>query len=343
MDKETFLKRIQGFVEGVPLIVLGSGATVPYGLPTMSQLAEQLETEINFNSDDRDNYEVWNEFKNKLQKTGDLETALQETRVTEAILKRVIKCTWNFVNEADKKAFDKIISNPQEFHLINLLKHFGTSQRELRVITTNYDRLAEYASSYTNGFAYTGFTNNYVGNHIAEAADQKYKQLDHYGYLIKIWKIHGSLDWFKNGEGVVRSFPHSQYIADNHSPCIITPGAEKYRESLQDPFRSILTQIDKDFSNASSFLCIGYGFNDEHVHPKLLSKAKNDNIPVVLATKEISKAAKREILNSDIQKYALIEDNGKNGTRVFLSDHEEEIVYDNEDFWSVSGLMSILK
>lgn len=36
------LSILQGYLENSPLIVLGSGASMPYGLPSMGMLAEEI-------------------------------------------------------------------------------------------------------------------------------------------------------------------------------------------------------------------------------------------------------------------------------------------------------------
>lgn len=340
MEIDSFFKIAQQYVSEVPLIVLGSGSSVPFGIPTMGQLANELEERLSYK--DSDDIDKWKLFLNELEETKDLEKALHNTTLNEKISKDIIKTTWEFICEADKKAFESIHNNPKQLKLIDLLKYFEKSaKKRTSIVTTNYDRIAEYAVSYTNSLCYTGFTFNHIGHHISELVDAKFQELRDYSSVIKIWKIHGSLDWFIDHTGDTLSFPHSSSIPPGYVPCIVTPGIEKYRKTYNEPFRSIMTSIDKDFNNALSFFCIGYGFNDEHVQTYLLKKAQKDNIPIVLITKQISSKAKKLIIGGEVAKYLLIEESTADNSLVYTPEFNDGVVIEG-DFWSLNGFLKIL-
>ena len=46
MEWNGCLSILQGYLENSPLIVLGSGASMPYGLPSMGTLAEEIKSPI---------------------------------------------------------------------------------------------------------------------------------------------------------------------------------------------------------------------------------------------------------------------------------------------------------
>lgn len=339
MDKEAFFKRVQQYVAEIPLIVLGSGASVPFGVPTMGQLADKLKKDITFS--DGENEEKWKSFLAELDSTNDLEKALHNATLNNEITESIVTTTWNYINEKDREAFQQIYSKPTNHKLIDLLKYFEkTAKKRISIVTTNYDRLAEYAVSYTNSLCYTGFTFNHIGHHISDLVDSKYQELRDYRSIIKVWKIHGSLDWFLDSNSEPYSIYHSNEIPANHIPCIVTPGIEKYRKTYDEPFRSIMSSIDKDFNSAVSFLCIGYGFNDEHVQTYLIKKVKKDGVPIVLITKQISDHAKELIINGQISKYILIEENDHN-SKVFTSDFPSGFNIDG-NYWSLDGFLKIL-
>lgn len=54
-------------------------------------------------------------------------------------------------------------------------------------------------------------------------------------------------------------------ISNDDQPLVVTPGVSKYRESHKDPFRTVMTAADQVIREANCYLCVGYGFNDEHV------------------------------------------------------------------------------
>lgn len=114
MEIDRFFKIAQQYVSEVPLIVLGSGSSVPFGIPTMGQLADELEQRLSYkDSDDSDDIDKWQSFLDELEETKDLEKALHNTTLNERISKDIIKTTWEFICEADKKAFESIHNNPQ--------------------------------------------------------------------------------------------------------------------------------------------------------------------------------------------------------------------------------------
>ena len=46
MEWSGCMSLLQGYLENSPLIVLGSGASMPYELPSMSELAEEIKSPL---------------------------------------------------------------------------------------------------------------------------------------------------------------------------------------------------------------------------------------------------------------------------------------------------------
>ena len=90
------------------------------------------------------------------------------------------------------------------------------------------------------------------------------------------------------------------------NPLIISPGKNKYREAYENPYRDLIQKADTLIDNAESFLVIGFGFNDEHLTPKIKEKV-NNGTPLVLITKEITNSCRNELERA--QKYVLLEEN----------------------------------
>ena len=74
MDFEALLKQLQDWTNKVPLLILGSGASVPFGLPSMWTLGEHLKNTLHFDND-VDNTQL-EAFKKSLDESNDLERAL---------------------------------------------------------------------------------------------------------------------------------------------------------------------------------------------------------------------------------------------------------------------------
>lgn len=92
----------QKYIENIPVIVLGSGASVSYGLPTMGTLAKYLKENVNGETDSN-----WSAFTKLLDEGIDLETALQKIALNEEVTIGIIKETWNLINPIDIKVFLK--------------------------------------------------------------------------------------------------------------------------------------------------------------------------------------------------------------------------------------------
>jgi hypothetical protein len=157
---------------------------------------------------------------------------------------------------------------------------------------------------------------------------------------VQIWKVHGSLDWFEDSTGGIVSYPMTSVIPAEHKPLIIPPGKDKYSSTHNEPFRDVITKADNAFVRAGSFICIGYGFNDEHIQPKLIEQIKADK-PIVVLCYEATDSCKRNVISSDVKKYAVIERREGGKTAVTCSANSgitEE--YDTE-FWELPNFIKI--
>jgi len=124
--------------------------------------------------------------------------------------------------------------------------------------------------------------------------------------VVNIWKVHGSLDWFLKDDGEIVCFPNSINIISNYNPLIVPPSKGKYNLTHKEPYRDVISQADNAFSRAGSFLCIGYGFNDDHIQPKLIEQIKNGK-PIVVLCKKATEACKHNVMSADVKKYMIIE------------------------------------
>jgi hypothetical protein len=58
MDIDLIQKQIQSWTNSIPLLILGSGASVPYGISSMHMLGEHLKKSITFSEkDDQEQFE----------------------------------------------------------------------------------------------------------------------------------------------------------------------------------------------------------------------------------------------------------------------------------------------
>jgi hypothetical protein len=128
----------QKYVALKPVIILGTGATIPLGLPSMPTLAEALVNKITVGNGDAD-YEAWESFKAALDRTQDLERALNEAEIRGNLLDRVVDETWKLNTQKDLRAYLRVAGDPSQLQLARLLEHLlRTAIPTVSIVTTNY-------------------------------------------------------------------------------------------------------------------------------------------------------------------------------------------------------------
>lgn len=339
MKKENIFKQLQSWTNNIPLIILGSGASVPFKLPSMWVLGDHIKKSVNFtNAADQNQF---NKFIEEFDKTGDLESTLTNLPLRTNVLSEIVNKTWELVNESDLEAYEYFIKKNNEFPLSNLLEHFlDTAGKKVSIITTNYDRLAEYASSLAKAVICTGYSQNLIGHFSNSIQSNNLASLKGYKGQVNIWKVHGSLDWFKSKEDENIQLPIRQKIPEDYSPLIVTPGLSKYSETHNEPYRTIFTQADSEIEQANGFLCIGYGFNDIHVQPKLITQIKN-NKPIIVITKELTPKTKQSIIGNNCKNYMLIEEANSKDTKIYSSKFGEVIIK-NTSYWELGEYLKLI-
>lgn len=339
MDKEALIKQLQTWTNNVPLIILGSGASVPFDLPSMWSLGEHIKNTISFT--EKHDQEQFDLFVEEFNLTGNLESTLTKIHLQNNVLAAIVNETWKFVNEADLKAYEHFIIKDIDFPLASLFEHFlNTAGKKVSVITTNYDRLAEYASSIAKAVVCNGYSQNHIGYFSSALQSNNFATLKGYKGQVNIWKVHGSLDWFKSKEDENIQLPTRQKIPEDYSPLIVTPGLSKYSETHNEPYRTIFTQADAEIERANGFLCIGYGFNDTHVQPKLITQIKNHK-PIIVLTKELTPKTKESIIGNGCKNYTLIEEANSKDTRV-ISSKFGEIILEDCNYWKLGEYLKLI-
>lgn len=342
MDKDinltefNFAKQAQDYYGKAPVIVLGSGASVAFGLPGMRELAVYIKDNVDVSAIPGSETGSWTEFCGLLDTGADLEAALHKVNFSDVATSLIIQSAWELINCRDEDVYRSSISDRTLFPLGTMLSHmFKTSLAELNIVTTNYDCLVEYACDQEELHHYSGFSHGYT-QRLAEP------NFINCSRKVNVWKVHGSLDWFYCPDNETVSIPKSQFKPDNYQPQIVTPGVQKYQKTHLEPYRSIIGNADKAISAANSYLCFGFGFNDEHIQPKLLAKCKKDGARIVIVTHTLTDQAKAIISDANIRNYLAIERAQDDGhSRIYSSRAEEPFVVDGE-YWSLNGFLQLI-
>src|SRR5699024_8510714 len=125
-----------------------------------------------------------------------------------------IGVTRQIIQEDDEQVFRRSLQEKDMFPLSRLLNHmFRTSLKTLSIVTTNYDRLAEYACDHGRIHHDTGFSHGYFRTQEAQSEVKQARKAN-------IWKVHGSLDWFQSPFNDVIAIPGARETPDQHVPQI---------------------------------------------------------------------------------------------------------------------------
>lgn len=316
------------------VIIVGSGLSCAEGLPGMEALANKLRDRMPEYLNDSDKA-TWNTISDCLDLEG-LEGALLKHQANETIETAIIKITSEYVLSEEQKVIHKCIADNKKLKFSYLLPHISASNpKTARVITTNYDRLIEFAAEYENWGVDSMMVGRYWGKHNPDLSGKlqvrdirvkgKYPKLVYRDH-IKIFKPHGSLDWFMAGD-----VPMTSCIGKVEEPLIITPGVGKYKKGYGQPFDVHREKANEAIDSAYSILCIGYGFNDEHLQTHLTGKIKS-GVKTLLLTRGLSDNAKNVVKNAPSCK-ALIFDKDRAGTIVVSK--QEETFIPNVQWWDV--------
>jgi len=179
-----------------------------------------------------------------------------------------------------------------------LLNHLfnGSPQNaeSIHVITTNYDTLLELFCDLSGLPIDTGFTgfrrrkprsrpifeNQYTRIWIAEKRQQ---QFDHrVCKTVRIYKPHGSISWLTTDDGPMEVLNDTTTAGR----AIVVPGPSKYQDALVNTlFDEIRTAMNTALADAQALLCIGFGFNDDHLQG-VIKRRLAAGMPAIIVTRD---------------------------------------------------------
>lgn len=315
MDINEIYSTIQNYLKEPPLVIWGSGATIGFGLPSMSSLKDEIAKDLP-----------------TFDKTcSDLESELGKDKY-ESNLPQIRKIIRNVICSADIKAKERLLKCVEDFEGIRLLTSFcyDPHPKVMNVVSTNYDRILEYVWGYY-GFNYT---DGFGQQELSEFDENRFEGKN----IINLMKVHGSLDWF-DVDHEVRKLSNDF----GYDPVMIPPGKNKYRTTHNSPYRELMQKSDEAIKKASSFLVVGFGFNDEHITP-LVSKKTKAGTPIVVVTMKVISTTEQQLENAKKVIFVEADSADLNKTRIriiengiVISDSVEE-----GEFWKLNKFMDIV-
>ncbi len=329
MELNDFFKAVQEIMQKNPLLLVGTGGSMPYGIPGMSDLCEHLKEELSpgFAAD-----YAWNAFLQELDNGNGLESALLKVTLPDNIQTGILYATWNLVSHADLKLFRSLMYGEKHIVLGDLIQYFyRTASQHVDIITTNYDRIIEYACDFASLPIDVRLRGQYYRT-------QQQKPLQNRN-VVNLLKVHGSLDLFQDTLQRTFALPLQEKIPDGLTPKIITPGVTKFQNVFQEPFNDVLHSANNLIDSAQSYLCIGYGFNDDHIQARMLSETSKGK-PILSVTKDVSDQAAHLLLHR-AKHYITISKGKELGTSEIVIDGNVMLV--EGDFWKVERFLTILQ
>lgn len=294
-------KELQAIFSDGLVTVIGSGLSCAEGLPGMGALATELISKVPSAIHAADKA-TWAAIEACLTSDG-LEGALLKHPPTDGIESAIIQFTSAFVLAKEQEAISACVTGTRKLKIASLLPHISAATPKIaHIITTNYDRLIEFATESEGWGVDSMMVGRYWGKHDPDLSDKlMVKGVSNgnkgtvrlvYRNHVKLFKPHGSLDWFMAGDT-----PMTSSMAFSSDPLIITPGVGKYKKGYGQPFDVHRERGNAAIDSASSILCIGYGFNDDHLQTHLSPKLKGGT-KALLLTRDLLPKAKETVIAS---------------------------------------------
>ncbi len=185
-NKDYIFRTIQSYITDPPLVLAGTGISIPAGIPGMDELAKYLKSQL---EEKYYSHTTWNSVLEKLNTGRGLEEALTGINIQGELLNDIVKATWQLVTEHDIAFFnEKVIGREMQplGELISIL--MSTCDNSLNIITTNYDRYIEYCCDMYN----IKIDNRFQGLYLKTLTTDDIKNKN----ILNLFKVHGSLDTF---------------------------------------------------------------------------------------------------------------------------------------------------
>ncbi|MXN44641.1 SIR2 family protein [Shinella kummerowiae] len=339
MLEDDVAKIAQSCFASSPVVVLGSGASASHGLPGMGALKDFLLEKVTTDGDEE--AEGWAKVTEAFAAGEHLEQALTGKALPALLTRKIVGHTWECINNSDKVLFSRAVRAEENFPLGRLiLALLASSQKVLDIVTTNYDRVAEYACNSVDVIHSVGFTPGYLQRREG-SYPISFVQAGKSLRTVKIWKVHGSLDWFERSDGTALSAPLYELPEAGLLPLIVTPGFNKYERTHDEPFRSAIQGADRALEQSDGYLCLGFGFRDAHIEPKILERCRLKKVPVTVVARTLTDEAKTFLQQKAGPLFLGIEQSAK-GSRAYFHAYPDGIDIPGVDYWSVDGFLNLV-
>lgn len=341
MDLHLLKTELQSFFSDGLTTIVGSGLSCAEGLPGMGELAAHIRTVVGPQVSAPD-VDLWNTISTAIAADG-LEAALLKHPPSESIETLIGAATTTLISDRERTVLTEVFTGKRVLRLTRLFGRMLRPSSGIPVVTTNYERLVEVAAEEADLGVDTLFFGRFSGQLNPKQSDLSFRRHERlvgkqikFSYLnrVQVFKPHGSLDWYlRDGKPV-----HHGGDLPGATRLIITPGRNKFRTGYDSPFDTHRERANRAIDQASRFLIIGYGFNDDHLETHLTPAIKSGRPTLLLTHTLSSKASSLALANSAVIALDFVNNSGVDGTRVIH--RQTEHIFPGLNLWDVDSFVS---
>ena len=351
LTEEIAITAIRSFFDDKPFVFFGTGMSCAldtrFGMPALKD-----KLLLTVNPDPQESAQVcqWARVMESLENGDNLEAALDEVTDSE-LLQNIIGATGRIISHIDRDFALQIANHRATWPATALFKQLVDTLPEgdpiLHVLTPNYDTLFEHACDsvaipYTSGFIGGlerqmdwGATNSSLRQHLRVSHRRRLKSTRKYCKHARIYKVHGSLNFFFHRNRVVENNAWMWNAPSFSERVMITPGLSKHK-MLQRYRQELLTPADEAIRQANRFLFLGYGFNDSHLETYIEKKLIAQSCKGLILTRDSN--SRIESLLGQAQNLWLVcktQQNGVDSTRISNKQYMDCLVLPTKRLWDI--------
>lgn len=189
---------------------------------------------------------------------------------------KLCRSIYQIISEKEEKA--NIYSLKRFFTWLNMQNKDYTKE----VFTTNYDLLFERALESIKIPYFDGFVGTFEPFFWQDSVDRELNQGDITKDWIRIWKLHGSLNWTWKYENLTMSdrVVRTGKIDKDDDSCelVIYPSKEKYSMSRKQPYIVYFDRLRNYLTQGELlFIFSGFSFSDMHINEIIFNSLIQNN------------------------------------------------------------------
>lgn len=214
-----------------------------------------------------------------------------------------------FINTAEKAILASVnfVTDTTELvahtNLLMKLARRSPEKPRVRIFTTNYDLCIEEAALRLNAVLIDGFShsarqryNRDNFEHDIVRRRPSASQADYIDGVFHLHKMHGSVDWRRQGEVVVRSMESD---LSTYLPVLIYPRSSKYQEAFDAPYLDQFAAFQAALREPDTTIIIsGFGFADDHISAPIWA-ALQSNLSLNLVLCDVAFVQDSKLENED--------------------------------------------